>query len=221
MDRRIIPARAGFTRPRPAPGPDPRDHPRSRGVYYSSRSPPSGLPGSSPLARGLRGGYLAMVVASRIIPARAGFTLEGGSASGETRDHPRSRGVYGGRVESVPPLPGSSPLARGLPELGGDGLRQLRIIPARAGFTPSPTGTPTPSRDHPRSRGVYYDPTCEGYVTGGSSPLARGLHTRGGGVTGLGVDHPRSRGVYADAGQVEGDAERIIPARAGFTRSGV
>ena len=50
---RIIPARAGFTPCKPAPGHDDTDHPRSRGVY--ARSPVRRLRerGSSPLARGL------------------------------------------------------------------------------------------------------------------------------------------------------------------------
>ena len=53
----------------------------------------------------------------------------------ETRDHPRSRGVY----LLIPELnvypAGSSPLARGLPigEITGDDGEG--IIPARAGFT--------------------------------------------------------------------------------------
>ena len=34
---RIIPARAGFTSPTPCPGPAPRDHPRSRGVYSARK----------------------------------------------------------------------------------------------------------------------------------------------------------------------------------------
>ena len=70
----IIPARAGFTRRRLAPGDHRADHPRSRGVYSSSpaESPPAS--GSSPLARGLRGRRIAPRAVPRIIPARAGFT---------------------------------------------------------------------------------------------------------------------------------------------------
>ena len=71
---RIIPARAGFTRRRCGPGGPWRDHPRSRGVYFTGRTNMTRTYGSSPLARGLllddplRGGH------ARIIPARAGFT---------------------------------------------------------------------------------------------------------------------------------------------------
>ena len=90
----IIPARAGFThrrRPRPRPG---RDHPRSRGVYFSPDLALSGLTGSSPLARGLLGEVGSSRDLGRIIPARAGFTSAKTGHSPRTWDHPRSRGVY-------------------------------------------------------------------------------------------------------------------------------
>ena len=49
----IIPARAGFTRPRPQQPRWCRDHPRSRGVYWKLLSRKKISAGSSPLARGL------------------------------------------------------------------------------------------------------------------------------------------------------------------------
>ena len=49
----IIPARAGFTRPRDDHRLRGRDHPRSRGVYFTSTHTASIRAGSSPLARGL------------------------------------------------------------------------------------------------------------------------------------------------------------------------
>ena len=52
----IIPARAGFTMRSAACGPRTRDHPRSRGVYLTARFQALKAAGSSPLARGLRGG---------------------------------------------------------------------------------------------------------------------------------------------------------------------
>ena len=54
ITRRIIPARAGFTRGAPPPPRRPPDHPRSRGVYGGSQGGAGQDPGSSPLARGLR-----------------------------------------------------------------------------------------------------------------------------------------------------------------------
>ena len=53
-DRRIIPARAGFTWPCSPPVSGCRDHPRSRGVYSPAGSTTRKRLGSSPLARGLR-----------------------------------------------------------------------------------------------------------------------------------------------------------------------
>ena len=53
VDAGIIPARAGFTTPQPAPAGQASDHPRSRGVYLDHPSKNLGRQGSSPLARGL------------------------------------------------------------------------------------------------------------------------------------------------------------------------
>ena len=72
--RRIIPARAGFTRTRPASMCGITDHPRSRGVYCAWCSMLASRGGSSPLARGLPGVLIKSTRPVRIIPARAGFT---------------------------------------------------------------------------------------------------------------------------------------------------
>ena len=90
----IIPARAGFTPPADGRAPPPSDHPRSRGVYWLRCSSLASPAGSSPLARGLRGG------------------AEAGRA--RVRDHPRSRGVYEMDPSARQREEGSSPLARGL-----------------------------------------------------------------------------------------------------------
>ena len=194
--RGIIPARAGFTPRNARRSARPRDHPRSRGVYWKVSSPGAPSPGSSPLARGLRVFDRHGHSAPRIIPARAGFTPPGRSRDSRRRDHPRSRGVYrapsGFRENSV----GSSPLARGLRTSVGSGTPKTGIIPARAGFTWGwDCFGPAPG-DHPRSRGVYTPEQVAAEWHCGSSPLARGLLPFGV----LGLDH---------AG--------IIPARAGFT----
>ena len=195
---RIIPARAGFTlgtrtgvRARP-------DHPRSRGVYRLPTTRPRQASGSSPLARGLRLHVDERPGHDRIIPARAGFT-EGMSVRAQLiRDHPRSRGVYQTALQSMYWNQGSSPLARGLPG-GRAGCRcGRRIIPARAGFTPVHPCCHGARRDHPRSRGVYEEQLSLRAATRGSSPLARGLPLR------------PHQGV---------EGRRIIPARAGFTRT--
>ena len=92
----------------------------------------------------------------------------------------------------------------------------LRIIPARAGFTTITESVIVERRDHPRSRGVYTNPSGAAGIAQGSSPLARGLLysitiiSKDGGIiparagfTAQGKpiriptpDHPRSRGVY-------------------------
>ena len=71
----IIPARAGFTARRRPSRSAPADHPRSRGVYVVDDRGRGPRPGSSPLARGLRGCGCVWCVDSGIIPARAGFTV--------------------------------------------------------------------------------------------------------------------------------------------------
>ena len=72
----------------------PRDHPRSRGVYWLSRPALAWPSGSSPLARGL------LLAEIGDLKAR--------------KDHPRSRGVYPTRMVDLISPRGSSPLARGL-----------------------------------------------------------------------------------------------------------
>ena len=91
----IIPARAGFTTSAGGPAPRRRDHPRSRGVYPPGPPRRSRPTGSSPLARGLRGGGVDDLLGPGIIPARAGFTGDRAPGGCGAPDHPRSRGVYG------------------------------------------------------------------------------------------------------------------------------
>ena len=154
--RRIIPARAGFTRPMSSSMSPTGDHPRSRGVY-SDFFPAMSVPcGSSPLARGLR-------------PRPVGH------GRGHS-DHPRSRGVYQVDAGPVQSFRGSSPLARGLRGAPGVDFALEGIIPARAGFTPTTPWRAGSDRDHPRSRGVYASKVLNLFPDWGSSPLARGLH---------------------------------------------
>ena len=112
-------------------------------------------------------------------------------------DHPRSRGVYASFGAARADDGGSSPLARGLQVVGGDNRVWERIIPARAGFTQTGVTDCSGFWDHPRSRGVYPFSRAFLMTMRGSSPLARGL-----------------REVIAR----QGVENRIIPARAGFTR---
>ena len=194
--------------------------------------------GSSPLARGLRSRLWVGVRRNWIIPARAGFTAQERLPRGDLPDHPRSRGVYRKGISFVLLSAGSSPLARGLLRPRTQPRRMHGIIPARAGFT---TGTPARrrrARDHPRSRGVYrphlLGPPISMWIIPARAGFTRG-HAPG---LGAPTDHPRSRGVYRVLIEVDvpdqgssplargllGDrnpsevCDRIIPARAGFTR---
>ena len=91
---------------------------------------------------------------------------------------------------------GSSPLARGLQVDPLTGYLSGRIIPARAGFTVRRRSAPPEHWDHPRSRGVYSSLLARSSPASGSSPLARGLRR---------------------PSRFTSSADRIIPARAGFT----
>ena len=113
----------------------PRDHPRSRGVYTGRPRGCGPRPGSSPLARGLLCERPAQPIRTRIIPARAGFTILRRLPRRRPRDHPRSRGVYLWTTRPARAPSGSSPLARGLLPNILTHQRRPRIIPARAGFT--------------------------------------------------------------------------------------
>ena len=205
--------RPGSRSPRPCP----RDHPRLRGVYPLPKWYQSEPSGSSPLARGLLDRFDRPVDPPGIIPACAGFTVGTSSTTPSSGDHPRLRGVYAdsGRKSLLPP--GSSPLARGLPQQDFTERNGRGIIPACAGFTSASSCPRRSSPDHPRLRGVYRLPESHSSSSSGSSPLARGLrraallvldgrgiipacagftHRSAGAGSGPG-DHPRLRGVYA------------------------
>ena len=174
------------------------DHPRSRGEHRLGWCVAAGCLGSSPLARGARAVVDDLDAVVGIIPARAGSTPRHGDGAAPKWDHPRSRGEhevgYGGQV----PARGSSPLARGAHRPGPARRQGQRIIPARAGSTGPSSSPPTTAADHPRSRGEHHIVGRQTADPLGSSPLARGARA---------VFGDRARGV------------RIIPARAGSTRS--
>ena len=132
---------------------------------------------------------------------------------------------------------GSSPLARGLLDLGAGPGEDERIIPARAGFTPEVAARDGVDADHPRSRGVYGASWAYNVDREGSSPLARGLHPDRGADRGrMGIiparagftpafearkrfaagSSPLARGLHG-SGPTLLEATGIIPARAGFT----
>jgi len=194
--------------------------------------------GSSPLARGLLICGHGARVQPGIIPARAGFTPCTATRSPPGSDHPRSRGVYHPVPPGRLPVEGSSPLARGLPRNVGRPPRNMRIIPARAGFTARMAARQAGRRDHPRSRGVYSWDVVSEHILPGSSPLARGLLKRAPGractariiparagftqrVRGHEArrpDHPRSRGVYSKRNRKAFRASGSSPLARGLRR---
>ena len=239
FDRRIIPARAGFTVSAPMIGIIVEDHPRSRGVYSPVRRGPGARLGSSPLARGLptapslgervdsdhprsRGVYhvddRARQIGRGIIPARAGFTRPRRRARAWIADHPRSRGVYSDSATRMVRATGSSPLARGLRDGEVRLAGRVRIIPARAGFTAPPPWCGRCRSDHPRSRGVYANDEIDRWTKTGSSPLARGLpNGRLSAQTPTWII-PARAGFTVGIAAIGHPVRWIIPARAGFTR---
>ena len=175
------------------------DHPRACGVYLKSGHLFMWRTGSSPRVRGLPPVPRETPGNRWIIPARAGFTGEGGYAAFPLWDHPRACGVYLATNVDAGLAEGSSPRVRGLPIRLTMISVPARIIPARAGFTVLADKNNADSRDHPRACGVYPQRESWRCCSGGSSPRVRGL--------------PRKR-------QLHKLEPRIIPARAGFTAEG-
>ena len=133
--RGLIPARAGKTSPNPARTPPRQAHPRACGENMTVlESAPSAL-GSSPRVRGKPLGRLPPPVADRLIPARAGKTLQSGARISDQTAHPRACGENRLQAVSAEALDGSSPRVRGKPITEWESARIRGLIPARAGKT--------------------------------------------------------------------------------------
>ena len=195
---RIIPARAGPTRPPSTSRSLKPDHPRSCGANFTPVETGSTPAGSSPLVRGQPELVLDPVERVRIIPARAGPTGRRSCRWSWRADHPRSCGANADQRMAVDDMNGSSPLVRGQPNHRQNTRWHYRIIPARAGPTWAATRRPRPSSDHPRSCGANSGRPGPWVVSAGSSPLVRGQ---------------RSSRISPAC------VRRIIPARAGPTSS--
>ena len=131
----IIPACAGSTSSRPGPTGRARDHPRMRGEHVVPVVAGYNLMGSSPHARGARHSGIHFDTKQGIIPACAGSTSCPTSAWTSSRDHPRMRGEHSSWESTVNLASGSSPHARGAPDLVDEPGVELGIIPACAGST--------------------------------------------------------------------------------------
>ena len=195
---RLIPAHAGKTSMSRTTARFAPAHPRSRGENYTLISRVRVRTGSSPLTRGKRPSLLAVPLLPRLIPAHAGKTVGKSVSARLLRAHPRSRGENFPVFGRLPLRTGSSPLTRGKPSFGGDGLGVDRLIPAHAGKTWRSCLPRSRCAAHPRSRGenIWGSPTAGTYK--GSSPLTRGKLE----------DHAKLN-----------SARRLIPAHAGKTRA--
>ena len=169
--------------------------PLSRGIPTIAWST-SGGSGSSPLSRGIhrsrgrrkrRGGIIPALARNTTIP-QPGYPNPG--------DHPRSRGEYTASSFRLAPVPGSSPLSRGIHDCGRNRDSEIRIIPALAGNTCQSARNTALAWDHPRSRGEYQLLWGSSSALIGSSPLSRGI---------------------LESQLAEFAATRIIPALAGNT----
>ena len=170
----LIPAHAGKTLRRSRRRIRRRAHPRSRGENSAWTGPQARGWGSSPLTRGKLNIMDAAEDVKGLIPAHAGKTVCLGVDLATDRAHPRSRGenleVAGHEFN----FGGSSPLTRGKPLVGAQGLARVGLIPAHAGKTTGRSAGPCARGAHPRSRGENHTGRWAGRGLQGSSPLTRG-----------------------------------------------
>ena len=155
-DLRLIPARAGKTRP----------------MYYSRRTRPA-----HPRACGENPAVIHQGTSSRwLIPARAGKT--GGVCCGAQRDgaHPRACGENLPEYFATAGRVGSSPRVRGKRVGRQRIIWCLGLIPARAGKTRPRSASRSSTGAHPRACGENGDLLLELEQVGGSSPRVRGKH---------------------------------------------
>ena len=176
-------------------------------------------------------------MASRIIPACAGFTCYDHVREARQRDHPRMRGVYTQEESHAKGYCGSSPHARGLPNILATASKASRIIPACAGFTGCDRvavaehyGSSPHARGLPCRRACPLElsgiiPACPGFTycrrrsrqENADHPRMRGVYGHRKGVPGAEVgSSPHARGLPNER-YVANTTGRIIPACAGFT----
>ena len=193
---RLIPARAGKTRPRTTSESSTGAHPRACGENSSPKGQSRRTLGSSPRVRGKRLDQTVGHQRPRLIPARAGKTLGGPGGGAADAAHPRACGENPSRVCTWSASRGSSPRVRGKPDAWVFTHCSQRLIPARAGKTSPMRWGPAPQTAHPRACGENPNPTGSTWYPPGSSPRVRGK--------------PR------DVDRAP-QAARLIPARAGKT----
>ena len=151
---RIIPAHAGQTLAYYKPLQLPSDHPRACGANSALR--PSNIlqSGSSPRMRGKRRCQLSQMARDRIIPAHAGQTTFLNKTLANPADHPRACGANGVWGTFNIRGHGSSPRMRGKPTDKFLIDIPVKIIPAHAGQTSTPSSLSNHCSDHPRACGA-------------------------------------------------------------------
>ena len=154
------------------------------------------LSGDHPRMRGEHDGLAQKLGGDGIIPACAGSTCLAKSMHVCAGDHPRMRGEHLKMYRTTSAFSGSSPHARGAPQLVEHRPVVRGIIPACAGSTSCQSRSGWPCWDHPRMRGEHRFSLVITRRSAGSSPHARGA---------LGFHQKRLR------------AHGIIPACAGST----
>ena len=130
--------------------------------------------GSSPRTRGTRSYGRKFRRNYRFIPAYAGNSGSNSPGTKSESVHPRVRGELSVRDTRCQPPVGSSPRTRGTPDDPARGPGLGRFIPAYAGNSPSPSGSPASRPVHPRVRGELQQRAVRVVPTVGSSPRTRG-----------------------------------------------
>ena len=152
-------------------------------------------------------GVVECAVGAGIIPACAGNTSSPSGGIGAMRDHPRMRGEHRHSQHLLQASRGSSPHARGTPEVTAGNSRTNGIIPACAGNTMPHNEHRANLRDHPRMRGEHMAAATDVSNPWGSSPHARGTHM------GRGTRHHMDGIIPACAGNTHAPATEISISR--------
>ena len=171
---RLIPARAGKTRPRTACGTWPRAHPRACGENPARLAACGITGGSSPRVRGKPCYVISVTVPARLIPACAGKTSSKSNRVPPASAHPRVCGENRAAACWRCQPSGSSPRVRGKLSNMGSFQGCSGLIPACAGKTSSRRRARASRPAHPRvcgeNRGLNSGFEC----LEGSSPRVRG-----------------------------------------------
>ena len=170
----LIPARAGKTTRQTRRIRSLAAHPRAGGENDPTDPTHPLACGSSPRGRGKLAAALNVQPSERLIPARAGKTMQSTYPDAHYRAHPRAGGENGARFTQSWPRSGSSPRGRGKRADEEAPAGRVGLIPARAGKTPLARWPRGPRQAHPRAGGENV--TNRHVIAGGagSSPRGRG-----------------------------------------------